>query len=137
MAAAHRLYAYYFKHLNPWGMNFDPILVSHDAVRASSSFLYSTILYLASRYIELADADEPHSETAFYPATFARPRPNDDRVTSAISAQLGSHVRSLAITAFALGDRRMETGVAMYLSSVWKEADDHFTILYCSYAARS
>ncbi|SPO27674.1 uncharacterized protein UTRI_04289_B [Ustilago trichophora] len=138
MAAARRLYAYYFKHLNPWGMNFDPYFVSHDAVRASSSFLYSTILYLASRYIELEDADETHSEAAqaFYGATFTRPRPDDDRVTAAISAQLGSHVRSLAITAFALGDRRMETGVAMYLSSVWKEADDHFTILYCSYAAK-
>ncbi|CDR87324.1 uncharacterized protein SPSC_00450 [Sporisorium scitamineum] len=136
MAAARRLYAYYFEHLNPWGMNFDPCFVSHDAVRASSSFLYSTILYLASRYIELADADEPQSESAFYGATFARPRPDDDRVTAAISAQLGSHVRSLAITAFAMGDRRMETGVAMYLSSVWKEADDHFTILYCSYAAK-
>lgn len=137
MAAARRLYAYYFKHLNPWGMNFDPYFVSHDAVRASSSFLYSTILYLASRYIELADADEVHSEAAaFYGAPFARPRPDDDRVTAAISAQLGSHVRSLAVTAFALGDRRMETGVAMYLSSVWKEADDHFTILYCSYAAK-
>ncbi|SNX86011.1 uncharacterized protein MEPE_04720 [Melanopsichium pennsylvanicum] len=138
MASARRLYAYYFKHLNPWGMNFDPYFVSHDAVRASSSFLYSTILYLASRYIELADADEPPSEAAeaFYGTTFARPRPDNDRVTASISAQLGSHVRSLAITAFALGDRRMETGVAMYLSSVWKEADDHFTILYCSYAAK-
>lgn len=131
MAAARRLYAYYFKHLNPWGMNFDPNLVSHDAVRASSSFLYSTILYLGSRYIELADDDE-----GFYGPSFARPRPDDDRVTTGMSAQLGSHVRSLAITAFALGDRRMETGVAMYLSSVWKEADDHFTILYCSYAAK-
>ncbi|KAJ1022514.1 hypothetical protein NDA16_003503 [Ustilago loliicola] len=139
MAAARRLYTYYFKHLNPWGMNFDPHLVSHDEVRASSSFLYSTILYLASRYIELADADEGHSDssTSFYAtATYARPQPGDDRVTSAISAQLGSHVRSIAITAFAMGDRRMETGVAMYLSSVWKEADDHFTILYCSYAAK-
>ncbi|KAJ1579398.1 hypothetical protein NDA11_005553 [Ustilago hordei] len=139
MAAARRLYTYYFRHLNPWGMNFDPHLVSHDAVRASSSFLYSTILYLASRYIELADADEGHSDTAaslYATASFSRPRPDDDRMTAAISAQLGSHVRSLAITAFAVGDRRMETGVAMYLSSVWKEADDHFTILYCSYAAK-
>ncbi|TKY84596.1 hypothetical protein EX895_006498 [Sporisorium graminicola] len=138
MAAARRLYAYYFQHLNPWGMNFDPCFVSHDAVRASSSFLYTTILYLASRYIELADADEALGEaTSFYAAaTFARPRPDDDRVTAGISAQLGTHVRSLAITAFAVGDRRMETGVAMYLSSVWKEADDHFTILYCSYAAK-
>ena len=131
MAAARRLYAYYFEHLNPWGMNFDPCFVSHDAVRASSSFLYSTILYLASRYIELADGDEP-----FYSASFERPRFDDDRVTAGISAQLGCHVRSLAVTAFAMGDRRMETGVAMYLSSVWKEADDHFTILYCSYAAK-
>ncbi|GAC93772.1 hypothetical protein PHSY_001337 [Pseudozyma hubeiensis SY62] len=137
MAAAHRLYAYYFEHLNPWGMNFDPCFVSHDAVRVSSSFLYSTILYLASRYIELAEVDETSAEaSAFYGATFARPRPDDDRVTATISARLGSHVRSLAITAFAMGDRRMETGVAMYLSSVWKEADDHFTILYCSYAAK-
>ncbi|CBQ73930.1 conserved hypothetical protein [Sporisorium reilianum SRZ2] len=137
MAAARRLYAYYFEHLNPWGMNFDPCFVSHDAVRASSSFLYSTILYLASRYIELADGDAAHGEaSSFYAATFARPRPDDERVTATISAQLGSHVRSLAITAFAMGDRRMETGVAMYLSSVWKEADDHFTILYCSYAAK-
>ncbi len=134
MAAARRLYAYYFEHLNPWGMNFDPKLVSHDAVRASSSYLYSTILYLASRYIELADGED--DSPAFFPPTFARPRPDDDRITSAISAQLGTHVRSLAIMAFALGDRRMETGVAMYLSSVWKEADDHFTILYCSYAAK-
>ncbi|KAJ9480015.1 Zn(2)-C6 fungal-type domain-containing protein [Pseudozyma hubeiensis] len=137
MAAAHRLYAYYFEHLNPWGMNFDPCFVSHDAVRVSSSFLYSTILYLASRYIELAEVDETSAEaSAFYGATFVRPRPDDDRVTATISARLGSHVRSLAITAFAMGDRRMETGVAMYLSSVWKEADDHFTILYCSYAAK-
>uniref|UniRef100_V5GUJ2 Zn(2)-C6 fungal-type domain-containing protein n=1 Tax=Kalmanozyma brasiliensis (strain GHG001) TaxID=1365824 RepID=V5GUJ2_KALBG len=136
MAAAHRLYAYYFEHLNPWGMNFDPYFVSHDAVRASSSFLYSTILYLGSRYIELA-ADETHSDTlSIAGPSFARPRPDDDRITTLISAQLGSHVRSLAITAFAMGDRRMETGVAMYLSSVWKEADDHFTILYCSYAAK-
>lgn len=137
MAAAHRLYAYYFEHLNPWGMNFDPYFVSHDAVRTSSSFLYSTILYLASRYIELAEADNAHTEaSSFYGPTFVRPRSDDDRVTAAMSAQLGSHVRSLAITAFAMGDRRMETGVAMYLSSVWKEADDHFTILYCSYAAK-
>lgn len=137
MAAARRLYGYYFEHLNPWGMNFDPYFVSHDAVRASSSFLYSTILYLASRYIELADAEETHRDPLpFAGPSFARPRPDDDRITASISAQLGSHVRSLTITAFAMGDRRMETGVAMYLSSVWKEADDHFTILYCSYAAK-
>ncbi|PWY98274.1 hypothetical protein BCV70DRAFT_202054 [Testicularia cyperi] len=140
LAAARQLYDYFFNHINQWAMIFDPHLVSHDTLRASSSHLYTTILFLASRYIELTDdSDDDHElgHDSFYRTGYASiSAANPDRITSATSARLGSHARSLAITAFALGDRRTETGVAMYLASVWKEADDHFTVLYCSYAAK-
>lgn len=122
LSDARVLYDYFLCHINPWAMIFDPHLVSHDSLRQSSAHLYTTVLFLASRYIEPAQAGRLNS--------------GDHAITINTSRALGSHARSLTMIAFATGDRRLETGVAVYLSSVWKEADDNFTILYCSYAAK-
>lgn len=124
LAAAQKLYNYFFLHINPWAMIFDPHLVSHDSLRAASPHLYTTALFLASRYILPSEHETGYQNGAA------------GGITANTSRVLGAHARSLTVIAFALGDRRMETGVAMYLSSVWKEADDNFTILYCSYAAK-
>ncbi|KAN0060780.1 hypothetical protein ACQY0O_007438 [Thecaphora frezii] len=128
LAAARRLYDYYFANINPWAMVFDPALVSHESIRNASAFLYTVILYLASRYIQLSP------DHGWYASS--TPAPGSDAITATISARLGSHARSLAVQAFALGDRNMETAIAFYLASVWKEADDHFSALYCSYAGK-
>ncbi|EPQ30138.1 uncharacterized protein PFL1_02255 [Pseudozyma flocculosa PF-1] len=138
LAAARRLYDYFFANINPWCMVFDPTLVSHESIRTTSAFLYTVILYLASRYIELSP--ETGVNSGWYPTSsesaLAPGRTGSDAVTASISARLGSHARSLAVQAFALGDRAMETAIAFYLASVWKEADDHFSALYCSYAGK-
>ena len=39
VSAARRLFDYYFAHLNPWALIFDPALTNHQSIRKSSSFL--------------------------------------------------------------------------------------------------
>jgi phage-related protein len=98
------LLAYFNEHLAPWIAALDP---NFDIT--CHSFLYSTILYQASKYCNTSLEE-----------------------TSA----LGSHTRMLAVLTFAEVDVRPGSILAYHLFTAWKDPDDSTSEVYTSYADR-
>lgn len=101
------LLAYFDAHLLPWiGVFASAGELSLPRARWSSTFLLSTVLYLASRF-------------------------SDGEVEEAQG--LGMHTRSLAIRAFGSADKSLETLLAFNLLTVWKAPDDGYSQLYAGF----
>lgn len=108
-ARCEELLTYFDLHLLPWiGIFASARDLSLPRARWSSTFLLSTVLYLASRFSTMNGASEE------------------------VQA-LGMHTRSLAIRAFGCADKSLETLLAFNLLTVWKAPDDGYSQLYAGF----
>ncbi|PWN31218.1 uncharacterized protein FA14DRAFT_193159 [Meira miltonrushii] len=109
-ARCEELLLYYDSYLQPWAGAIPSVQeLSLPGTRWTSTFLLSTVLYLASRF--------------------------SNAITNSQEEQLlGMHTRSLAIRAFGCADQSLETLTALHLLTVWKALDDGYSQLYVGYA---
>ncbi|MCO5613656.1 hypothetical protein L7F22_067934 [Adiantum nelumboides] len=109
-ARCEELLLYYDSYLKPWaGVIPSAQELSITGTRWTSTFLLSTVLYLASRF-------------------------SNSIINSQEEQVLGMHTRSLAIRAFGCADQSLETLTALHLLTVWKALDDGYSQLYIGYA---
>ena len=101
-----------------WEYVLDPHFDTHDGVRQRSRLLFSTVLYCSSKFAR-------YSNGALVPTS-----------DPFLQSRLCSLARSLAIKAFAEGERSMETIQALYLLVCWKDVDDDVSYLHSGYALR-
>lgn len=105
------LLTYFDDHLLPWiGIFASAKELSLPHYRWSSTFLLSTVLYLASQF------STPTNGT-----------------TIEETQALGMHTRSLAIRAFGSADKSLETLLAFNLLTVWKAPDDGYSQIYAGF----
>lgn len=101
-----------------WEYVLDPHFDTHDGVRQRSRLLFATILFCSSKFAR-------YSNGSVIPAT-----------DPFLQSRLCSLARSLAIKAFAEGDRSIETIQALYFLVCWKDVDDDVSYLHSGYAFR-
>lgn len=122
-AASHALFTHFMLEMNAkWEYILDPHLDTHDDVRRRSALLFATVLFCASKF-----------------ASHMGQRPSSSLVPTTdpfLQSRLCSIARSLAIRAFAEGDRSIEAMQALYCMVCWKDADDDVSYLHSGYAFR-
>lgn len=111
------LFQHFILELNTkWEYVLDPAADTHDSVRQRSPFLFATILFCSSKFVTAS-----HDGYCVTPDAFLQTR-------------LCSLARSLAIRAFAEGNRALETLQAFYLLACWKDPEDDTSYLHSGFA---
>uniref|UniRef100_V5ENX8 Zn(2)-C6 fungal-type domain-containing protein n=2 Tax=Kalmanozyma brasiliensis (strain GHG001) TaxID=1365824 RepID=V5ENX8_KALBG len=147
--AARALFDLFMHHCNAWSGVFDPSLHTHDFVRKRSSFLYTVLLYVGSRYSKKPAAhhlivrqqrDEHVPESAW---DLAYPSPHTDRTPSAANAyardirrRIHELARNHAARAFVEGDRTVLCCQAFFILASFKPLDDGLSVIQVGYAFR-
>ncbi|EPQ30307.1 uncharacterized protein PFL1_02423 [Pseudozyma flocculosa PF-1] len=118
-AAARALFERYMELGNTWSDVFDPSLMTNDFVRKRSSFLYTTLLYVASKFSRTPTAQH-------LVAREKRGEPVDE----------ADQVRDHAARAFVDGDRTVLCCQAFFILASWKMLDDGLSVIQVGYAFR-
>ncbi|PWY97518.1 hypothetical protein BCV70DRAFT_219401, partial [Testicularia cyperi] len=147
--AARALFEFFIVHCNAWSELFDQSLHTHDFVRKRSSFLYTVILYVASRYSKKPTAHhllvrerrgervEPSEwDIAYADPAGARDEAVADEYARQIRRQLHAQAREHAARAFVDGDRTVLCCQAFFVLASWKPLDDGLSVIQVGYAFR-
>ncbi|TKY89697.1 hypothetical protein EX895_001482 [Sporisorium graminicola] len=147
--AARALFDLFMHDCNAWSGVFDPSLHTHDFVRKRSSFLYTVLLYVGSRYskrpaaqhlIMRAQRNEhvPESDWDLAyedPLTDRSPKAADEYALQ-IRRRIHDQARQHAASAFVDGDRTVLCCQAFFILASWKPLDDGLSVIQVGYAFR-
>jgi hypothetical protein len=118
-SASEALFHHFMLGMNAkWEYLLDPHVDTHDDVRRRSRLLFATILYCSSKFANFINGKLVSTTDPF------------------LQSRLCSVARNLAVTAFAEGDRSIESMQAFYLLACWKDADDDVSYRHSGYAFR-
>ncbi|RKL18958.1 hypothetical protein BFJ70_g14172 [Fusarium oxysporum] len=118
-SASEALFQHFMLEMNAkWEYLLDPHVDTHDGVRRRSRLLFATVLYCSSKFANFINGKLVPTTDPF------------------LQSRLCSVARNLAVTAFAEGDRSVETMQAFYLLACWKDADDDVSYRHSGYAFR-
>lgn len=147
--AARALFDHYMRCCNIISGVFDPQLHTHDFVRKRSSFLYTVIMYVASRYSRRPTAhhlivrEERHQpvDPAEWDITYADP--DNDRSSEAadeyarqVRCRIHQQARKHVAKAFVDGDRSVLCCQAFFVMASWKPLDDGLSVIQVGFAFR-
>ncbi|CBQ68671.1 related to PRIB protein [Sporisorium reilianum SRZ2] len=147
--AARALFDLFMHDCNAWSGVFDPSLHTHDFVRKRSSFLYTVLLYVGSRYskrpaahhlIVRAQRNEhiPESDwdIAYEDPLTDRSQKAADEYARQIRRRIHDQARQHAANAFVDGDRTVLCCQAFFILASWKPLDDGLSVIQVGYAFR-
>ncbi|KAN0060555.1 hypothetical protein ACQY0O_007016 [Thecaphora frezii] len=147
--AARALFEVFMSEANPWSELFDPCLMTNDFVRKRSSFLYTTLLYVASKFCctptaqhlvarqKRGESVEESEWDVAYPAGCAAKTPEAAaEYAHLIRKVLHNEARNHAARAFVDGDRTVLCCQAFFVLASWKMLDDGLSVIQVGYAFR-
>lgn len=148
-AAARALFDLFMVHCNAWSEIFDPALHSHEFLRKRSSFLYTVLLYVGSRYSRTPTAqhlvareqrgervEQSEWNLAYADQNSERTQHAADEYARQIRRQLHAQARDHAARAFVDGDRTVLCCQAFFILASWKPLDDGLSVIQVGYAFR-
>lgn len=147
--AARALFDLFMAHANAWSEVFDTALQTNDFVRKRSSFLYTVLLYVASRFCRKPTAQhliarKQRGETvydsewniAYPPASTDRSEEAAEEYARIVRRNLYQQARDHAARAFVDGDRTVACCQAFFILASWKPLDDGLSVIQVGYAFR-
>ncbi|SPO29387.1 related to PRIB protein [Ustilago trichophora] len=147
--AARALFDLFMHHCNAWSGVFDPSLHTHDFVRKRSSFLYTVLLYVGSRYSKKPTAQhlivreqrqeiipEGDWDVAYSDPMSDRTPKAADEYARQIRRRIHDQAREHAARAFVDGDRTVLCCQAFFILASWKPLDDGLSVIQVGYAFR-
>lgn len=147
--AARALFDLFMHHCNAWSGVFDPSLHTHDFVRKRSSFLYTVLLYVGSRYsrrpaahhLLVREQRQEHIPGSDWDIAFADPVGDRtpkaaDEYARQIRRRIHEQAREHAARAFVDGDRTVLCCQAFFILASWKPLDDGLSVIQVGYAFR-